>query len=504
MWYPRRLKTLLLSCTAATLAPNVINVANPAARNAAAPSAATAGPVRAGAGKPDVFLLLIDTLRADRLGCYGDPRLLAPTVDAIAASGVVFESALAPAPWTRPSMASLFTAVDPGVHRVLMFPVHRQSKSVREGREPSLVALDDGYVTLAEHLREHGYRTAAFVANPLLWDGSGNEQGFDHYHDDGASNNNHSGEALNRAAVAWLRKPHRVEQPAFVYLHYMDVHGPYRARKELLEPLLGKVAKMPDKRRLSDDERAALHYLVKAPAARDYPKLTWYLEFWSALYDAGVRQMDENLADFVKSLQAMDRWDDSVVVVVSDHGEELLEHGYWDHGDSLYHTVLHVPLIVRWPGLLKPRRISGVTSVTDLAPTLVDLLELPPMPAVQGRSLASRMRGEAAGEGPGSLPAFPEGLKGRPGYTAVYAGDWKATLDPWSNARLYNLARDPGERRDLSGDHPDKLSQLLELIREHTAANRELMLVRLAAEAEGEPVVPAEHHERLRALGYVQ
>ncbi len=457
-----------------------------------------ARPARAGP-TPNIVFVLIDTLRADRLGAYGDTQGLTPTLDAIAAEGVLFERAIAPAPWTQPSIASLFSGVYPGVHGVVDY---QWACDATNGVVPKVKVFADRFVTMAELLHDRGYATAAFVANPYVLGAYGFAQGFDSFDTNFASLDT-PGSELNDAAIEWLHDYRDPRRPFFLYLHYMDVHGPYNARREYREPLVARVEAMPDRQKLTDADLVRLEYLWRrAPDENDvdrYARLSVYREYWAARYDAGVAEMDHHLADLRARLDGLGLWKDAYVIVASDHGEALFEHRHWDHGLSTHHPELHVPLILRWPGPLPPGyRVPATVRLLDVLPTLVDQLALPPVTAAQGASLMPLVVGTREAS---TRAAFAESVKKGPPQQALYLGPWKLIrMAGGAVAMLYDVAADPLEQDNVMADQPATAAALTALLERHVAEN-----ARLAGGKEAEAVpLGAEQLERLKSLGYVK
>jgi arylsulfatase len=454
--------------------------------------------VAAGEIRPNIVFIVIDALRADRLGAYGYPGGNSPTLDAIADGGVTFERAIAQAPWTQPSVASLFCSRYPSVHRVLDYDA---ALNAAYGDAPKVAVLDGALRTLAQVLRDHGYITAGFVANPFLLREFGFAQGFDHF-DTSFAENTTPGTVINEAALRWLRERDS-KRPFFLYLHYMDVHGPYDARPEIIDPLLDAVEKMPNKRELSPEELRGLGYLRKLPSAvsrreRHLP-LMRYREYWVARYDAGVREMDNRLRALREGLEELGLWEDAFVVVTSDHGESLLEHGQWDHGHSVHDTELHVPLLLRWRGVLPAgKRIQATARLIDLMPSLLEQLQLPIPSGLQGVPLGPLLAGSPAAQ---SLFAFAEGVKSDPEQCALYLGDWKLAFTGAAGGyQLYDLKSDPLEQRDLSDVRPAEVARMRQLLERQVRRNRQLAGVTAAEHA---PLTD-EQAEQLRSLGYLQ
>lgn len=450
--------------------------------------------------RPNIVFILIDTLRADRMGLYGYDRNTSPALDAIAAEGVTFDRAISQAPWTQPSMASLFCSRYPTVHKVLNLKL---AQTMQSGGVRRMSVFGESFTTLAEVLRDNGYQTVGFIANFLMSGFYGFAQGFDLYVDELHSKSVRlfSGDVLNKRAIAWLQK-RKARKPFFLYLHYMDVHGPYYSRPQFHEPFFAQVDRMPNKRKLSVEEKGALRYLATkqaAPIIRKYRELADYLEFWSAFYDAGIREVDQYVGELKVSLKSLGILDDAYVLIAADHGEEIQEHGYWSHGYTLYHTELHVPLIMRWPGVLPAgKRFKETVRLIDIMPTLLDQLDMPAASGMQGCSLK-----EVIDETPPAkpVPAFSEAVKEGPKKKSLYLGDWKLIVTPGEKTHeLYNIADDPIELKNLYAQYPPGAEKVTKLLQEQMARNQHL-----ASKTKDQQIpLTSEQYERLKSLGYVR
>lgn len=472
-----------------------------------------AGVLPAGAPKPNIIFIMVDTLRADRLGCYGHPGGLTPVTDRIAAEGVRFERCVAAAPWTLPSIASLFTSYYPSVHKAVSYRVVSDMNEGRRGVMP--VLADAEFDTLAEVLHANGYTTAAFVANMFLRAEYGFGQGFAHF-DSSFADNTVRGEIVNSALFSWLEE-HREQEPLFLYLHYMDVHGPYDAAARFMDPLVAAVESKSNKRRLSLEELQRIRpYMRKAPDngtdPAQYERLKMYREYWEARYDAGVAEMDHYLGQLVERLRALRIWQSSYVILTSDHGEAFCEHGLWGHGYSQFQTDLHVPLIVRWPDVLPAStNVAGTVGLIDLMPTLLEQLRLPAGANLQGRSLLSTIFGPSLDP---PVAVFAEAVKSGPRQLAIIEGDWKLlvrttnvpgaeTLDGPPQFRrhryLFNLALDPRETESLARAQPQRLKRLESLLDARLETNRSIK-PRFVLER---VTIDAERVRALESVGYV-
>jgi arylsulfatase A-like enzyme len=292
----------------------------------------------------DLVLISIDTLRADRLGSYGRQGAGTPHLDRLARSGARFSDAMAPAPITLPSHASLFTGLDPSRHGV---------------RHNGLYALDERAQTLAERLRDAGFRTGAFVASVALAARHGLDQGFERYTEPGGDQSRglfflaeRPAQQVNRDALAWLDELATSER-VFLFVHYMEPHAPF----EPPEPELSRFA--------------------------------------GDRYQAEIAASDRALGELLAHLAARGRLRHALVAVVGDHGESLGEHGELSHGIFVYQSTLHVPLILAGPGVPPSRVVDEPVSLIDLMPTLLAAAGLEE--DQDGRSLWPALRGESLG-----------------------------------------------------------------------------------------------------------
>lgn len=358
---------------------------------------ACAGPRGAVPPRPSVLLVTIDTLRADRLGCYGDAQARTPALDGFARQATLFESAFTPAPITLPAHAALMTGRQPPAIGV---------------RGNGGFALPAGVPTLAEALRARGLRTGAFIGGFPLVRRYGLARGFDHYDDDvvkGAGIHfelaERRGDAVVDAALSWLAAQ---PGPVFLWAHLFDPHAPY-------DPPAAFATGDPYRDEIAAAD-AAVGRLLRA---------------WDARSGA------------------------SVAVVASDHGEAFGEHGEWSHGLFVYDTTLRVPLLVRAAGFPAGRRAATAVGLADVAATIAEAAG--PGPALPGASLRGRLAG---GVSPGLyaetlLPRLDFGWSDLRGWRD---GSLKFIRAP--RAELYDVAADPGEEHDLAAARPQELRRL--------------------------------------------
>jgi len=429
----------------------------------------------ASGGAPSVLVVLVDTLRADHLGCYGAAPSPSPVVDRLAAGGLVFEQAVAQSSWTMPSVATLFTGLHPRSHGV----VGASADGAPAASDPGFLA--DTLPTLAEHAEAAGISTVGVSASPLVSRATNLARGFETFVEFSWDRARHdwppAGE-VNARFLAWLERNRGLRFLA--YLHYMDPHDPYTPPAALRPPPPAGVRPAV----------AAGQADLLARRLADAPLSAVEVEHLRRLYDAEIRAWDADLGTLLDALAQRGVADSTIVVLTADHGEEFQEHGRLKHRVHLYDELLHVPLVIAGPGV-RPGRVAEQAQGIDLFPTLAGLLGAAPPRGLPGRDLL------AAGA---DAPAISETLYGimPDGATtpivSLRTADWKLIHAPaLGRYELYDLRRDPAERED----------------RFASAAEGAALAARLAEWETAAPAPPrAEGHdpalgEKLRALGYV-
>ncbi len=402
---------------------------------------------RATRGPANVLVITLDTLRADRVGSYGHAAARTPVLDALAARGARFAAATTTTPLTLPAHTSLFTGTWPTTHGV---------------RDNTGFYVDDAVTTLAEVLKGRGYRTGGFVGAFVLDARWGIAQGFDHYFDDfdlsedvgpGLDAIQRPGADVVDAATTWLKQPGTA--PFFAWVHLYDAHTPYAA---------------------------------PAAFARQFPDTR------DGAYDAEVAYADSQVGRLLAALDADGRLDNTIVVLLADHGEQLGEHREQSHGFFVYDASVQVPLIIAGPGVTT-RVVPDQVRIIDVMPTVLDLAGIEVPAAVQGASLRPALDGQRQ-----TLLAFSESWYPRFHYgwselRAVRDGRYKFIQAP--RRELYDVAADPGELNNLAPTEAARADTL-------ERALRALVAQTTRAEAsKGPQPVDAAAEQRLRALGYV-
>lgn len=422
-----------------------------------------------------IVLITIDALRADHLGVYGYQRPTSPHIDAFARESIVVEDAIAQAPYTKASIASLMTGLYPSAHKT--FTVSSSVQDAMDGDVDGALPVTDvlspQMTTLAEALRTRGYTTAAYTTNPFLIADFGFAQGFDRFEFVGGDGFAAAEDVLAPA----LRLIASQARPLFLWVHLMEPHSPYTPRESFRRalPPLGPP-------RLIPDDVTVPPYLA-AKQSRD-------LRYYESLYDAEIREVDAAVGGFLDALRARPAWRNTAVVLTADHGEQFLEHGGLEHNTALYDELIRVPLIVRVPGY-GSRYLAAQAQLVDVLPTLAAVAGSPFTEPINGRDIRLLLRGEVMPP----QPAFAERVGEQ---CAVRTRDWKLIAGPRDGRELYALARDPGEQQMLAV--PRRISEM-----EHTLSRLLGDALSVARRVAGEmaPVEP-EVRERLEALGYAQ
>jgi arylsulfatase A-like enzyme len=447
--------------------------------------------------RPHIVLLLIDTLRSDHLGTYGYERATTPFIDELAEEGTVFESVVAQAPWTTPSMASIWTSKYPSQ---LGVGAPQKPNGVRHLEAGAPTGLASDVPTLAALLAERGYATFAVTPNKLASDKFGLLRGFE-TRDERPGNAGHVVKRAIDQLDSHLAAQSPPTQPLLLYLHFMDVHEPTHPPKpfDTMFPTLdGK-------------PHAKEHFGWAFEILGDHqkPGFPAYRSHKIALYDGSLAFIDSHIRRLVEALESRALLENSVLVIASDHGEDLWDHpdfiekfahnpyreGGAGHGHSMLGEVLDVPLIFHGKGVPRLRVRSQVRNI-DIMPTLLGLA------GIHVRSLqlegADLFAADRLPEPP-ELFSFSEDIGY--GYEAKVVSDGRFkyiryTGDPDTPEFLFDRMRDPDEREDLSASQPRLLSSLRATMEEIIEAN---------GRGTGKSVVlTPEDIENLRALGYVK
>jgi choline-sulfatase len=427
-------------------------------------------------GRPNIVIYLVDTLRADRLGCYGYARPTSPNIDAFARESVLFREAEAQSAWTKATVASILTGLYPRSHGANDWP---------DRLSPELP-------NLAVELQNAGYATAAFVSSAVVTKKFAFDRGFEVFEQrvkEEIETTQPTSAWVNDHALAWLRR-RQDGRPFFLYLHSLDPHAPYTPAEPFLSRFAADVA---DPSVGTIDSMRTL-WVQSEPPPRRAGDL-------SALQDAEIAGNDASFGQLIAALRQAQLYDSTVVLLISDHGEGFFEHRTWQHGNSLHGELVRVPFILRLPGTKGAGRVvHAPVEQIDVLPTLLAAAGLDAPAGIQGRNLLGWVNGD---EDPARWALRPVyGLLEfekhklaslRQGHQRLIVN--RAAPDQPEAQELYDIAADPGETRDLATTQramTRHLREIMALLETRTARSP------LAQQA----TIDDETWRLLRSLGY--
>jgi len=439
-----------------------------------------------------IILVSLDTLRPDHLGYNGYARPVSPALDALAADAAVFENAYTTAAWTLPAHVSMFTGLNCNRHRVY----------------DELARVDPGTVTLAEKLRAAGYATRAFTGGGLVSAEYGLSKGFDEYRmEAGGHQDPVQADLVGREAVRWLEE--NADRPYFLFLHTYQIHLPYKSPEPWSSRFLA-----PDARWKSFSLEKNLGGLAGVFRPLREPDRANVVD----LYDAEIQYTDETLiAPVVKALRRLGLYDEALIVVASDHGEEFFEHGGWDHTHNVYEELIRIALLVKMPrSEFRGRRFSPVVRITDIMPTILETAGLPPAGLnLDGAGLRPVMSGKETADREFLVELSDNVYNCNiPPRLATNSGRRKIILNrpfrpeqlnfffapppDFPALQIFDLERDPKEKQNLAG-------QAGEAARDRTLLEKARRLEeRIPPRGDKKIEVDQDLKDQLRALGYVK
>lgn len=401
---------------------------------------------------PDCNLVFIsiDALQAAHVSGLGYERPTTPTLDALAQRSFSFSNQISVASWTVPASMTWFTGVYPCEHRLTnKFSVYQPPVQM----SANLKELSPGLLTLAQVLKQQGYATVGFTGNAGVSSNFGYQQGFDEYvHDQGKFGS--FAQSVPRA-IAWL-KANR-DRKFFLFLHGYDVHG--QCLPEGGYDYRFVDAAYDKKYRGSMTEQEMLREEGLARGRLELRQAD--IDFWRAIYDEKIARADAQLESFLQALKQLDLMQNTLLVVTSDHGTELFEHGRIDHGFTLYNELLRVPLVLHLPGQNSGKMIADRVSSIDLMPTLLDLLQVPlpeKLQPLRGTTLVPALQGEKQ-----QRPVFAETDYREYTYqrSIITPSGWKLIYILENDHReLYDLNSDPNEVQNLATVHAGRADEL--------------------------------------------
>ena len=441
-------------------------------------------------GKPNILWIVMDTVRADHLSCYGYDRNTTPNIDKIASEGILYENAIANGPWTLPSHASMFTGMIPSKH----------------GADAEHYWLENKFETIAEVLSSNGYETFEYSNNMWVGPRTNMQQGFDTIlvnnggirlptmssprfelpdylmisrakqyieneillMDDGA-------QKTNGVVTKWIADAHQADMPFFVFINYMEAHSPFHPPEEYAAPYLGEGVSFTEAMKVP---RPVWQYIAGSYNMREHD-----FEVLRALYDGEISYLDFRIGQLLDYVRDLGILDSTIVIITSDHGENIGDHQLLDHQLCVYDTLIHVPLIIRYPGLAEAGlRVDEQVQLTDIFPTILDIvgINLSSEAQLQGHSLVKDV------EHPESEFAISEN---RVTYEALHLiHDAKINAEVSKYARrlktirteefkyiwssdgmdeLYNIREDPEELNNLIEVEAEKAAELKARLKEY-------------------------------------
>jgi len=445
--------------------------------------------------RPDMVLIVADTVRADHLSCYGYGRPTTPNIDAFARIARRYNNVLAPGAFTLPSHASLFTGLPVSVHGSTHFKRY----------------LDPRFPSLPEQLREAGYQTAGFSTNlAFLVPGSGFDRGFETYWVPSQADGPRPSLAMHHRLAEWFTRERDPDRPFFLFLNYIESHSPYEPDSRTLRWAQPELA---EKWRTVNQSN-----LLRAHAFTGSEIISpQHLEELSLLYDEEVANVDELIGDLLGFLEGNGIAEGSLVAVTSDHGEHFGEHGLTFHQHSLYEALVRIPLVVRYDAALETGVDNQLRQLQDLYPTFLAAARAPwnPSPAhhclnLLGETTTEDRLGVAEFLAPDIVGLMPVMIQ-YPGYDYTRLGAVLRVAQEGSNKllvsshqppRLYDILEDPGEEHDLAASRPQVTRRLVRRLEEWLAQRSPFASTTHPSDTIPYKLTP-DQIEALRRLGYL-
>ena len=422
--------------------------------------------------RPNVIFIVIDTLRADHVGCYGYQRNTTPNIDKLAREGILFKNAISVAPWTLPSIGTLLTSQYPSV------------LGVRD-----TAPLDEKFPLISQVLKRHNYTTHGVISHILLSQRLGLGRGYDKYME-WASRPLHEGissPAVTKQAISFLQQ--KQENPFFLFTHYFDPHYNYLLHEKYnyYSSYRGKITSG----QLYTDIARMRHSLSEED-----------IRYLISLYDSEISFTDEYVGKLLDELKQQRLYDNSVIVLVGDHGEEFMEKGWLGHSINLNHKVLHVPLIIKLPDG-EPGIIEKPFGLIDVMPTICQYLGLEVPGGLEGQPFDFHRHASQA-----TRPIFSETFKQQPGF-AFQVGVVSILLERRKliydfikkTKQIYDLVDDPDERNNLA-DQPSEQNRMLGGLLSKWIENIETKR-RDVQPAQSDELFTPDQRKQLESLGYL-
>jgi arylsulfatase A-like enzyme len=460
-----------------------------------------------------ILLITVDTLRADAVSCYNPGTNLTPNIDTFAKQSILFENALTNSPWTLPAIASMMTGMPPSVHQAT-----RHHARIT-GKLP----------TLAGELKKAGYYTAAIGINPTLTKQTNISNGFIYYDfypkfstgrsvgakirkhlsqyipDEKVTNVSAEGlvidfgsfistDGLTDLSIQWLSK--NKDKSVFFWIHYFDPHVPYAPPARWLQ---GHEKKLVPHIGYNFDRPDDLLTGVFVPTQKER-------EWIKELYNGEVRYVDHNLGRLFAALKQMGIYDQSLIIVTSDHGEEFWEHGAYYHGHSLYNELVSIPLIIKLPGNAAPKRVETTVSLQNLMPFILDYCKIKGhRQKVYNQSLLPLITGKTGINAFEPQPVVSSAMRyGEEKETLYFEGLKYIRTEMSRQEELYNTTADPQEKNSIAEDFPGKIKQAIELLNRHFQFSKQMIKLFKINEVKKDKRKPSnqDQEDKLKSLGY--
>lgn len=417
---------------------------------------------------PSIIMITVDTLRADHLGCYGYKRDTTAYIDQLSSESLVFKNAIAPSPWTTPSVAAMFTAQYPGVLGYSIKPVK----------------LNNEFLTIAEMLRNSNYRTKGIISHSLISSDLGFSQGFDSYDEENSMGHGHvSSPSITEKALEFIKK--HGKRKFFLFLHYFDPHFDFRLHEEF-------------------DYYSSYNGFIKSGQriqeirARKDEITEDDLNYIKALYDSEISFTDKYIGQIMEHLKKAGLYENVLIILTADHGEEFMERkGRWiGHCNKLYQEQIHVPLIIKLPGHSEQKIIRDYVSLVDIMPTILHKagINIPENYNMQGRVM--HLNGAERFQ----RMVFSETHRSPSYKLALIDNGWKYIYEPdLGRERLFDLRNDPREKFNLAAEEKKRSGNMNSALR---AWGRQILHLRPANVKEHD--FTEEQKEQLKTLGYLQ
>ncbi|MBN1654782.1 MAG: sulfatase [Deltaproteobacteria bacterium] len=429
----------------------------------------------------NVIVVMIDTLRADHTAPYAKTRVKTPAFDKLAESGALFERFSAVEDWTKPSCATILTGLFPDTHQT-------QTDAIKL---PATIRM------VSEELKAKGISTGAFIANGYVSDKFGFKKGWDKYVNYIRENKKTDAQYVFGDAISWIKTLEG--KPFYAYVHTIDPHVPYSPPQEFIEmydsaEYKGPVIPIRTAQHLEDIKKGKF-----SPTQRDKERI-------EALYDGEISYHDKGFGVFLQQLEQLGILEDTLIVVVSDHGEEFWDHGSVGHGHQIHQELIHVPFLLVWKGIIPEKtRVSDNHDHTCIVPTIFDAMGLEPPAYLEGTSVLARAMGRQE-KGPHAGFSTHQGDR-----EAVWTQNWKLIMRGPTKAHLFDLEADPKCQKNIDKRNAITLSYLQMLIGQFQGApdkarwrSREISRKAVVQVKKEKVQMDKELEKQLKALGYVE